>query len=142
MVVGDFNFVLTREEVSNVGRFDKRINVGFQQWIDDHELIDMGFIGPCFTWTRGMSISSFKGPRLDRALCNMEWRILFKDIVVSHNSKMNSDHSLILIQLRSGVSRAKKPSFKFLAAWISHPWMNNLVRNTGAQMCLFKKTYQ
>ena len=29
--------------VSNGGKFDSRRSGGFQRWIDDHELIDMGF---------------------------------------------------------------------------------------------------
>ena len=87
------------EEVSQGRNFDVRRCAGFLSWTDDHEVIDMGVSGPCYTWTRGTSTETFKGARLDRALCNPEWRSLFDTAEVTHLPKLNSDQSPILIRL-------------------------------------------
>ena len=71
LIIGDFNSFTAAEEVSNPGKLDKRRCTGFLEWIHEHELIDMGFTGPRFTWSRGVDTKTFKGARLDRALCNM-----------------------------------------------------------------------
>ena len=70
-MAGDFNSVTKAEEVSNAGKFDKRRCSGFNDWIFGNGLIDMGFIGPKFTWIRGRSPSAFKGARLDSRVHNL-----------------------------------------------------------------------
>ena len=84
LIMGDFNSVSAAEEVSNHGKLDKRRCAGFVEWISDPNLLDLGFSGPRFTWTRGSTADTFKGGRLDKALCNMEWRFLFDSASISH----------------------------------------------------------
>ncbi|XP_019157735.1 PREDICTED: uncharacterized protein LOC109154388 [Ipomoea nil] len=87
------------------------------------------FEGPQVTWTRGLSSSSFKAARLDRALCNVEWRMLYPDASVTHLPMVSSNHSPLLIKTiktqGSGVSR----NFKYNAAWTSHPGFMNFVKD-------------
>ena len=65
LLAGDFNVVANADELSNPRRWDQRKCSGFNDWIFEHGLVDLDFIGPKFTWTRGSSPSSFKGARLD-----------------------------------------------------------------------------
>ena len=113
MIVGDFNSVTTAEEVSHGGRFDNRRCTGFLNWIYEQELINLGFTGPFFTWTRGTSTFSFKGARLGRALCNPEWRFTFERATITHLPKLNSDHSLLLIKPWGMRDAIPKPFFRF-----------------------------
>lgn len=66
MVVGDFNSVTFADETSTKGRLDQRRYVGFLQWIYENELINLGFQGHCFTWSRGNLVDMFTGARLER----------------------------------------------------------------------------
>ena len=96
----------------------------------EHRLVDMGFDGPKFTWTRGNDGNMFKGARLDRVLCNMEWRILFKTTTVNNLPKFNSDHAHVLIHL-SGEQHIRSQSyFRFQAAWMMHPGFKSVVESS------------
>ena len=100
LAAGDFNSVIAGDEVSNPVKLVKLKCSGFQEWVSDHSLVDLGFDGPTFTWTKGNDERNFQGARLDRDLCNMEWRSLFETAIVGHLPKLNSDHVPVLINLR------------------------------------------
>lgn len=72
LVIGDFNAVLYSHERSSgslgVGNKDK----AFRDFVQDVALIDLGFSGLCFTWSKGNSTDTFFGARIDRAICNSD----------------------------------------------------------------------
>ena len=111
--------MVTAEETSNPRKLDSRRSADFTDLISNHQLIDLGFIGPGLTWTRGTTTSSFKGTRLDRALCNAAWRLRFDGAAVMHLPKLNSDHSPLLIRTEDEEHLANKVGFKFQAAWLT-----------------------
>ncbi|VVA30150.1 Hypothetical predicted protein, partial [Prunus dulcis] len=47
---------------------------GFRNWVAGNEMIDLGYSGPKFTWNNKRVYA-----RLDRAICNMQWRRLFPE---------------------------------------------------------------
>lgn len=68
LTVVDFNAVISNTEVSTHGPLAFSRCAGFQDWIFELGLIDLGFTGPIFTWTRELHDETFKGARLDRSL--------------------------------------------------------------------------
>lgn len=82
-----------------------------------------GFSGDPFTWARGNTRK-----RLDRALCNLDWRLRFEEIVINHLPKLKSDHSPLLMNfdIRRQMNRRRRP-FRFEAIWLTHPSFNNLI---------------
>ena len=72
MVVGDFNLVTSVEETTGLENLDQRRSIGFVSWIFEHGLLNLGYTGSKFTWTRRNSSSSFQGACLDRALYNLD----------------------------------------------------------------------
>lgn len=54
-----------------------RRSAKFNDWIEDLQLINIEFSGDEHTWARGNSIETYQSGRLDGALCNAEWSILF-----------------------------------------------------------------
>ncbi|XP_038687586.1 uncharacterized protein LOC119986972 [Tripterygium wilfordii] len=129
IVVGDFNSVISRDEVSSTNRTTMNRCSGFADWIFDQELIDMGFSGPIYTWTRGVKSDTFKGARLDRALCNGSWRERFENASVVHLPKLYSDHSPVLIRFNQNSNVRQSSSFKFQAAWLTHPGLSMVVKD-------------
>lgn len=97
LAVGDFNSVLSSDEVSSPGNFNERRSKGIKEWIFSEGLLDPGFSGPTFTWTRGKDGQNFRGARLDRALCTPEWLDKFPHLKVKHLPALKSDHSPILL---------------------------------------------
>ena len=102
----------------------------FRHWIENTGLIDLGFAGPKFTWTRGSNRETRKEARLDRALCNMEWRIRFQRGAVQHLVKACSDHSPLLIAT-DGFAPAVSSNrpFWFHASWMYHNQFEDFVRD-------------
>lgn len=80
----------------------------------------MGFSGSTFTWMRGVNATSFKGARLDRALGNAEWKLLYPNATVEHLPIMGSDHAPLLINTQPRQIQRSEKSFRF-NAWPTHP---------------------
>ncbi|XP_031124346.1 uncharacterized protein LOC116027060 [Ipomoea triloba] len=130
LVAGDFNSVLIKDETCNYTAFSTQRSSDFANWINSEGWIDMGFNGPPLTWVRGQVTGIDKGARLDRALCNVAWRQLFPESMVSHLPRLASDHAPLLITIEKRVSSLTRHYFKFQAAWFTDPSFMNLVRNS------------
>lgn len=104
---------LYRKRQVEVGAF---VNIGFGDWIFKGGLIDLGFLGQKFTWIKNPSAISPLKLRLDRALCNSEWKSLFAKAYVRHLFWVLSDHTLVLISLHTmHIPDLKLTAFQFEA---------------------------
>lgn len=91
---GDFNATLLPSERQGGS---VRRSLGCKSFIDfvtTHQLVDLGFSGPKFTWRRGTQFA-----RLDRALANTAYLSAFPNIAVQHLPKIQSDHRPLLITM-------------------------------------------
>lgn len=83
LVVGDFNDISCQSEKKGVDPVSQRRSNLLLDRINDCQLMDLGVVGPKFTW-RGPLYNgvtcSFE--HLDRALCNEGWRLGFLEAVV------------------------------------------------------------
>lgn len=43
----------------------------FVDWVEQRGLIDLGFIGPTFTWNHGNSVETWASAKLDMGLCDI-----------------------------------------------------------------------
>lgn len=75
--------------------------------------MDLGFIGPKFTW-HGLRICHFIEERLDRAAVNSLWQDLWPNTVVIHETMVGSDHCLVVVQSQPIAHKGKIP-FRFEA---------------------------
>ena len=97
----------------------------FQWWFDGHQIFDLKFKGPRFTWSRGLLLKW-----LDKAFCNNEWLLKFADNSVLHLSKVASDHRPVLVRFERVVSRHQvNQPFQFLASWLTHEHINTFVKH-------------
>ncbi|XP_031101868.1 uncharacterized protein LOC116005772 [Ipomoea triloba] len=101
LIAGDFNAIVNEDECSNPENQGSHRNGDFRDWIFSEALIDLGYSGTKFTWRRGREEGTFKGARLDRALCSMDWLDQMKDTKVYHLTAFGSDHYPIMIDLDS-----------------------------------------
>lgn len=84
----DFNSVLFEREKVGGGPINQASCDAFSHCIDEYNLIDLGFVGPSFTWN---SCSLLE--RLDRVLHNLAWEELFPEVSVTHLPIQSSDHA-------------------------------------------------
>lgn len=96
IAMGDFNAVTCMDEVSNSNTYVEQRSRDFNNWINDKEWIDLGYTGPKFTWKRGNDTATFKGARLDRGLCSVNWLDSFPSTKITHLPAIASDHAPIL----------------------------------------------
>lgn len=78
---------------------------------------------------RRLSDATFKGARLDRALCTVDWKARFPNAFVKHLPRVKSDHSPLLIHFKGEEEGMKLKHFTFQAAWLTHPNFMNAVSN-------------
>ena len=121
LIEGDFNSILyALEKQGGVGRNSGVCNL-FRKWFDGHQIFDLNFKGPRFTWSRGLL---FKW--LDRALCNNEWLLKYTENSVLYLPKVASDHRPVLVWFaRDEAGHKRNKPFRFLAAWLTHDQFNN-----------------
>lgn len=124
VIVGDFNATVASTERSGGGPIMSRGNAGFRRFLSQTGLIDLGSVGPKFTWQRG-----HLKVRLDRAVGNSQWLNQFPDTQVFHLHRIKSDHRPLLIRNHVEGRRPLHP-FKFLASWLLHPTFPDLVKSS------------
>lgn len=115
-MIGDFNAILVPSEKRRGSNSSSYGNRDFISFMSDTALVDMGFAGPSFTWFRD-TISE----HLDRALCNVQWRLAFPESYVRHMPRIKSDHRPILLVTHPPTPTGSLRPFRFQAAWLTHP---------------------
>lgn len=103
-----------------------------KNFIQDISLIDLGYVGPAFTWYNGVGNNDPIFARLDHALCNSDWLLKFKDNGVLHLPRISNGHSPILINTHRKNKRKRKHSNKFEFFWVDHPEFRDVVINAWA----------
>ncbi|CAL9009767.1 unnamed protein product, partial [Prunus brigantina] len=121
LIAGDFNDMLkTNEKMGGTPLHRLR---GFKKWFDENNMIDLGYSGPKFTWTNNRVFE-----RIDRAVCNMQWRQHFAEAFVQHLPRTKSDHCPIRICLKSRVvSCPNRRPFRFEAMWLKHEQFHDFI---------------
>ncbi|XP_019184648.1 PREDICTED: uncharacterized protein LOC109179603 [Ipomoea nil] len=130
IAAGDFNAVTCEGETHNYSAFSPQRSVDFADWIYSEGLVDMGFSGARLTWMRGSEPE--KGARLDRALCNVEWRHRFPEATVRHLPRVASDHTPILLHSDGRGGPRGPDTFRFQAAWLTNDSFKEVIHKTWA----------
>jgi hypothetical protein len=122
MIAGDFNDIATPEEKKGGALVSARRCNNFLDNINACKLMDMGSVGTKFTW-RGPLVHGHERifERLDRTLCNDEWRVMFPEAIVRVLPRIEfSDHHPIIILLQGAQTMSRKSKFRFEKAWMFH----------------------
>ncbi|KAJ4834508.1 hypothetical protein Tsubulata_049656 [Turnera subulata] len=126
MLVGDFNDYAFSSEVLG-GVFSAARARTFNDRLNGLDLLDLGFSGPSFTWVRTVRGRRVQQRRLDRAVANSEWRVLFPEASVIHLTRTYSDHHPLLVNLSGETTVPSVRPFRFEAIWLSHPSYGKVV---------------
>jgi len=98
----------------------------FINFIQNNGLIDLGFVGPRYTWCNNRSGSARVWKRLDRCYAISNWLTLYSDHTVRHLSRIASDHYPILLSI-DHFFQGSRP-FRYEKFWFSYPKSRDLVR--------------
>lgn len=115
----DFNAIRVSDEKSSTN-FDVRLSGKFNDFINDHHLIELKLPHRNFTWASGANKAL-----LDRSLVNGEWIDKYPQVNVQHLSTYGSDHIPLL--LSTGVSQSSPHCFRFDPEWLKNEEFTRLV---------------
>jgi ribonuclease HI len=132
VMLGDFNDILSCDEKWGGNRPSNSRMFEFKTCLNACNMIDLGFSGPKFTWSNCHDVSSLIMERLDRALANSDWRILFPEATVSHLTRTHSDHCPFLLTLCPAIPHVLPRPFRFENIWLSHSDFPNIVDQAWA----------
>ncbi|KAG8371223.1 hypothetical protein BUALT_Bualt13G0065400 [Buddleja alternifolia] len=117
LILGDFNAIFSQKEKKGGHQFVSSSFGGFKGFIDEGDLVDLGFEGNPYTWSNKRGGVVNIQLRLDRCLANTPWLSLFAQAFVSHLPAINSDHTPLILHTDSAQLGGPKP-FCFKNMWI------------------------
>ncbi|CAL1372535.1 unnamed protein product [Linum trigynum] len=137
LLTGGFNAISSPDEKSGPPKSNtlRRCQV-FTDRMNLAELVDLGFSGPKYTWSRGDQQQTYKASRLDRSLCNLRWNTSYPNTSVVHLPRFHSDHNPILttVELQQGHQSLPR-QFKFEAAWLTNDSLQEVVTESWNPSC-------
>ena len=128
LMIGDFNEVLGGEDKFGGNQINLNRALEFKKCLDLCNFVDLGFVGPKYTWTDKRKISDLILERLDRCFANPVWRILYPEAVVTHLPRTFSDHHPVLIELWKPNANGLERPFRFQTMWLLHPDFHRIVQ--------------
>lgn len=90
---------------------------GFQNFIDECGLVDLGFSGYPSTWRNNRHGVDYVQERLDRFLVTPSWHLLYGQASVTHVETVGSNHNAILLNLHTSHVHSRIP-FHFDGRWV------------------------
>ena len=119
VIVGDFNEVLLEGDKYGGRSISSSRSLLFKECLDYCSMVDMGFVGPRFTWTNKRNFSALVEERINRFFANPSWYALHPDTRVTHLTRCVSDHCLILLDTNPSNRVFLPRPFKFQNFWLS-----------------------
>ena len=116
VVIGDLNCIKRAKEKCG-GRIVAESSVNcLRDFMMNTGAIDLGVIGPSFTWSnRKEGLANIK-ERLDQCLCDQKWQTLLSKAGVRHLCNSNSNHNPIMLDTHLDIEELSRP-FRFEAMW-------------------------
>jgi hypothetical protein len=133
ILAGDFNDIMSLSEKKGGAPVSLRKCTKFKERVDACHLLDIGYVGPKFTW-RGPIYHGGQRifERLDRALGNELWRLEFPDGYVKVLPRLEfSDHHPLLVCPVDGSHLTAPKQFRFESAWLMESNYNNLLKGVS-----------
>lgn len=99
MIYDDLNIILSPEDKIDDHPFSLTSSIiDIKIFIFKMSLVDLGFLGPHFMKSNKCFGKNYIMACFDRALANAYWLSIFYDILISHLSRIYSDHPSLLIK--------------------------------------------
>ncbi|OVA14685.1 Endonuclease/exonuclease/phosphatase [Macleaya cordata] len=117
ILLGDLNSVFDQSKKKGGIPFNFNDVTDIKSIIAQVGLLDLGFVGPTFTWYNGQNGWARIHKRLDRALGNSDLTSLFPNVLVEHLAPVRSDHAPITISTSPSVKSLSK-TFRFFNLWL------------------------
>ncbi|XP_060184875.1 uncharacterized protein LOC132614435 [Lycium barbarum] len=116
---GDFNVMLNTKDWKNGSSVTRGEVKDFAECVQDLMLNELNWRGDYYTWSNKQQGGDRVYSRFDRALRNDDWMMQFGHLVLDYQLPFISDHSPMLLSMRSNTLRVITP-FRFSNIWAQH----------------------
>ena len=124
---GDFNEILKSHEKLG-GRLRPYGQMqNFREILDECGLLDLGFVGNKFTWSKTYPDGGVVWEKLDRAVSSASWYDLFLATKVKTLVGVSFDHSPFLLLLEGIISKPHRP-WQFEQMWLEKQGCHDTVK--------------
>ena len=117
MCMGDFNYVISEDEVLGGRKGCSSATNYLKELIFEFGAIDLGFSRSKFTWAKGTWGNASINRTLDRGIANMSWRLAYPGATIVHLGAIKSNHAPILLDTNPRSNFAHRP-FRFEVTWL------------------------
>ncbi|MCI12502.1 endonuclease/exonuclease/phosphatase family protein, partial [Trifolium medium] len=93
----------------------------------DCDLTDIHLEGYPYTWIKSRGSPNVIEERLDRAMANSKWLLIFPSVKLVNLLTSHSDHSPILLQNSPTVRNGRTYSFRFENSWLKEDDIGEVV---------------
>lgn len=127
MIIGDFNAITsqTKKKCGNV--FYSSPSNDLTTKLNNHGLIDLGFVGYPYSWSNKRAGKENIQERLYRGLGNSDWITLFHFATITHLPAISSYHNPII--LKTTIDNSYPKPFRFENMWLDDPFCYDVVHN-------------
>ena len=127
LCASDFNEILKQsEKVGGRLRPYSQMQI-FREALDECGLMDLGFKGSPFTWSKHYLSEASIWERLDRAVALHEWFIRLSGSRVHHVDSSTFDHKFLWLELSDLDFHSKKKTFRFEEMWLADQGWGKMV---------------
>ncbi|XP_058763739.1 uncharacterized protein LOC131637168 [Vicia villosa] len=127
-IIGDFNDSLSSAEKKGRTDIPNWLISGFRQAVQDTGLTDVPLEGYSFTWFKSLGTERAVEERLDRAMINLDWGILFPNAKLECLTAASSNHYPLLLRCDSlSIQHSVRRGFKFENVWLTEPGFKEFV---------------
>ena len=113
VIAGDFNEPLLSEDKFGGRVVSVNRSLLFKECLDKCNMVDIGFVGPRFTWSNRREVQALIQERIDRFFVNPSWCVLYPDAKISHLTRCHSDHCPVLLELQPSTQKGRSRPFRF-----------------------------
>ena len=131
---GDFNEIVRQEEKWGGAPRDHNQMQLCRDVINECQFMDLGYVGPKFTWAKHYVDGHSIRTRLDQCMATNSWFQKFPGTRVHHLNCMSLDHSPLLINLSGMLEPKKKRCFTFEEMWLSDPTYGDMVEEVWSSI--------
>ena len=127
LCAGDFNEITKQSEKAS-GRLRSYSQMQiFREALDECGLLDLGYKGSTFTWSKHYRSGASIWERLDKAVASHEWFIRFSGSRVHYVDSLTSDHKFLWIELSDLDFQPKRKTFRFKEMWLANKGCGEMV---------------
>ena len=127
LCVGGFNEIIRSSEKMGGSSRSQTQMQQFRDVMDECGFINLGFLGPSYTWQKHFSASHSIWERLNCALATNDWLLRFAGTHVQHLKSDTSDYSPLWIDMEGLNFQSISKSFRFDEAWLSNHTCSKVV---------------